>query len=142
MEANPFPDGKVARKGNGEPRRHSEENIRRCRMALARELHFDEADIVNGPNKTVLAIRFFDLDEAERRWSSGGERVTFEIKHPLWSKADVQVQTWRTTYHPHKFEFEGPLRDLHDRDRIVGTDLRVQGSYNTQTRKGHMTVMK
>ena len=144
MEANPFPDGKVARKGSGEPRRRSEENKGSCRMALASELHFDGADIVDGPNKTILAIRFFNLDDAEgRKWSSGGELILFEIQHPLWSRAEVKVQTWKTTYRSFdEFEFEGPLRGLQNRDRVVGPDLRVQGSYDTRTRKGHMTVMK
>ena len=113
-------------------------------MALARDLHFEEANIVDGPNKTVLAIRFFDLDEAEGRRSVRGELIVFDIEHPLWDKAGVRVQTWTITYRSsHEFEFEGPLRDLYDPTRIVGINhLRVHGSYDTRTRKGHMTVMK
>ena len=112
-------------------------------MATARDLHFDGAGIVDGPNKTVLAIRFFDLDEAEGRQSVRGELIVFDIEHPLYSKAGVRVQTWTMTYRSiHEFEFEGPLRDLYDPTRIVSTDLRVHGSYDTRSRKGHMTVMK
>lgn len=113
-------------------------------MATIRELQFAEADIVDGPNKTVLAIRLFNLDDGEDnpRWQRQmGGVVLFRIDHPVWTIAEVRVQQWTVTFSLDELEFEGPL-SLSDRDKTIGTDRRAKGTYNTRTRKGHVEVMK